>query len=199
MASIPQETVTVEAQDGHEINDTSWDDRNGLFTHYAGTVGTDHNAGYLFTGVPVGQGDTIDAATVTVYVFTTHGAPETLLRGNIGDATAWASERPSQMSATTASQAGPTSTGSQGITATSIVQEIVDDGSWATGQDMKFALFNDYGGAESYYNLYIIDVNTYSHTGDFAKLDIDYTEGGGGDTFAAYYQQHYRSLVSEML
>ena len=87
MASIPQETVTVEAQDGHEINDTSWDDRNGLFTHYAGTVGTDHDAGYLFTTVPVPQGATINSAAVTIYVFTTHGAPETLLRGNIGDAT----------------------------------------------------------------------------------------------------------------
>ena len=63
-------------------------------------------------------------------------------------------------------------TGDHNLTVTSIVQEIVDQGGWASGNAMALLL---YGVAAS---LRITSYNT--STTLCARLAIDYTEGGGG-------------------
>lgn len=191
MASIPQEVVPTTADDGVEINETTWDTEPSSSRVYAGrnSVSTFH-AGFRFTGVPVPQGATVSSATLTLEVLLAAGTPTTTVYGADEDtAPAFsASARPSQFSKTDASATGPTAVvQSHPITITSVVQEIVSRGSWVSGNDMRFGVFHD-GGGSGYNNVEICDITTWGNQ-NFATLDIDYTEGGGGGSVPVIIQQ----------
>lgn len=106
----------------------------------------EYEAGLRFLSVDVPPGATITSATITLDVTSIAGTPETTVYGvDVDDAAAWADpgNLPGNASTTTASASGPTATGSQQVTVTNIVQEIVDRGGWASGNDMAFVALND--------------------------------------------------------
>jgi hypothetical protein len=74
--------------------------------------------------------------------------------------------------------------GGQGLTVTSIVQEIVNQGGWASGNAMALLL---YGVASCAIQITSYDTSTTL----CARLAIDYTEGGGGGGGITMHAMYY--------
>ena len=139
-----------------------------------------HYLGVRFPNVTVPQGATINSATLTVNVPSTiNDTPAGVtwygeLATNAAAFTTTASDitNRARTSATTVWSGSDIGTGDHDLTVTSIVQEIVNQGGWASGNAMALLL---YGVAAS---LRITNYDT--STTLCARLAIDYTEGGGG-------------------
>ena len=145
------------------------------------TGGDQDWAGFRFQNVTVPQGATINSATLT---FTAkNSVNETSFRGrvygdDVDDAPAWgASDSPKDVTTTTASTnwdpAAWVVDTEYGVTVTSIIQEIVNRGGWASGQDLRLVVHPDADSGGW--------VSCYDYNGSSAKatkLDIDYTVGG---------------------
>ncbi len=173
-----QETITANADDGEEYSDSTWSS-TATAARTGSYYGTNSNCGLRFTvgdGSGPASGATINSATLTVDVLAKAGSPNITVRGdNVDNAAAWgSSSRPSQISSTTATVSWtPTVTGSQSITVTSIVQEIVNRAGWAQGNAMRFALMDNATG-----NNYARIIQLENGTSGEADLDITYTAGG---------------------
>ncbi len=160
----------------------------GLTTLRIGTNAAtgDQIVGIIFDLV-VPQGATISDATLTVYPTSTDSstitwtiyADDNLNQGDWG-----ASDRPSQVTATTASVdvVNPSTTANTAfdIDVTSIVQEIVNDGSWTSGNVIRFVCEHDQ--TSGYTGRFVHSANAYASAGLQPELDVNYTVGGGGGT-----------------
>lgn len=127
-------------------------------------------------GIPVGS--TIDAATMTFDVISVTGSPSLKLYGDdVDDAAAWgAGSRPKNITKTTATVTlAPGGTGNYAATVTTIIAEIVARAGWASGNDMRFAAFDQVGVASNYFGFAALEHATRAAT----QLDIDYTAAGG--------------------
>lgn len=144
-------------------------------------------AGLRFRGLALPQGATITSATLTLDLLSAFSGPDADVFGDdVDDASAWSglgSVR--NITKTTASvNITPGSTGSYPIGVTGIVQEIVDRTGWASGNNMRFALFPNSGG---------IGLAALEHaTRSEAQLDIEYEAVGGAGI--APKMMHYRRL-----
>jgi hypothetical protein len=142
------------------------------------------NAGWRFTTIALDQGVTIDNTTILqVQVTTTEsgGVTSTVSADDVDDAAAWANgSRPSQITPTTATVSfAQTSSGLKSLDVTAIVQEIVNRGSWASGNDMRFAALSHTGtGTEVGHSGDLTDSNGAVE----AVLSIDFTAAGGGSS-----------------
>ncbi|GEM_PF-1753555 len=145
--------ISATADDGIEVANTTWVDNNAYvaFGRYdAG--GGELDAGLRFNNVAIAQGSTISSAFLQVYGNTANSLGSATLgriyADDVDDAAAWgSSSRPSQITTTTASiDWDPTVWGDTWMTSpdiASVIQEIVSRGGWASGNDLRLAIWSD--------------------------------------------------------
>lgn len=164
-----------------KITDTADDGFEGSEGISTGVVKAGKSAGatltafFRFLNVTVPQGATIDSATLTLNI-TDDSSPDTTLYGvKVADAAAFADpgNLPSNATRTTASaDPDPAGTGTKVITITSIVQELVDQALWSSGNAMAFVAEGNSGFFASWTAEDYEDAGTAE-----ATLDITYTAG----------------------
>ena len=152
-------------------------------------------AGMRFQNVTVAQGATINSATLTVNITSTSfDTPNGVtwygeLATNAAEFTTTASDitNRSLTTATTVWSGSDIGAGDHNLTVTSIVQEIVNQGGWASGNALALLV---YGVASCNLQLTPYDTSTTL----CGRLAIDYTEGGGGGgiTMHAMYYARVR-------
>lgn len=173
-----QVKITDTADDGYEVVGAFIDPEGGA---YVGFISPNRYIGFLrFLNVTVPQGVTISSATLTLNIVEVVGTPNTTLYGvKVADAAAFASpgNLPSAATKTTASaDPDPAGTGSKVITITDIVQEIVDQALWGSGNAMAFVIDDNAGSGTNYWG-----AEDYEDVGTAeATLDITYTVGTTG-------------------
>lgn len=150
--------IAATTEDGIETNNTTWDDTpvptvTG-FGYYDG-VYYDVEAGLRFNNITIDNAETISDAYLSVYADTANGAGSVtsvfgkIYADDVDDAAAWGtSSRPSQITTTTASVDWDPSTWTNNTWVNSpdistVIQEIVNRGSWASGNDLRIAIWND--------------------------------------------------------
>lgn len=176
MATL-QVKVTDTADDGYEGGE-------GIST---GTVSAGMSAGITkyaflrFLNVTVPQGATIDLATLTLNIVDVSSPDTTLYGVDADNAAAFADpgNLPSAATWTTASaDPDPAGTGTKVVTITTIVQEIVDRGGWASGNAMAFVAAGNSGFFSGW------EAEDYEAAGTAeATLDITYTAGASVKPF----------------
>ena len=159
------------------------------------TVSTATNyLGVRFPNVTVPQGATINSATLTVDVpSTSSDTPNGVtwygeLATDAAAFTTTASDitNRSLTTATTVWSGANIGAGDHDLTVTSIVQEIVNQGGWASGNAMALLMYGTTA---------ILQITSYdTSTTLCARLAIDYTAGGGGGgiTMHAMYYARMR-------
>lgn len=174
---IVTETITASADDGWQSDSTAWSSgTNDLYVENY-TYG-DYTVGFRFTTIAVPQGATINSADLNLDVGTLNTQPtgDTLVADDVDDAPAFtASDTPRGITPTTASVSitGGISVGINTFDVTAIVQEIVNRGGWASGNDMRFTIQHAASTSGSWW------INSTDSAGTDPELEIDYTEGGG--------------------
>ena len=155
---------------------------------------TTHYVGVRFQNVTVPQGATINSATLTVDLPNTFGdSPNGVtwygeLATNAAAFTTTASDITNRAltTATTVWSGSDIGTGDKALTVTSIVQEIVNQGGWASGNAMALLLYGTTA---------IIQITNYdTSTTLCARLAIDYTEGGGGGGGITMHAMYYARM-----
>lgn len=158
---------------------------NGLF---AAVDNTDEWAGFRWQGVTIDQGDTINTAVLSVsFNSTASDEPRVTFYGEDADNAALFTTAGSSISSRTRTTASvnwhSTDLGAVSYSfvaapdLSAIVQEIVDRGGWANGNSLVIVC-NQTPPSDSARDF---TVQTYDQTSAYAaKLDIDYTAGGGG-------------------
>jgi hypothetical protein len=158
----------------------------GTVTVDGGAVNANSAAGYIglrFQNVTIPAGSTINTASMDVYL--TSGSfddPDVTIYGeDVDDAATFAatSNNISGRTLTTATtpwDAGAVGTGWKTTPDfASVIQEIVDRAGWNSGQDMVTIFKGDDAGT-------LLRIAAYDGgTGNYATLNIDYTEPSGGD------------------
>ena len=150
--------------------------------------------GVRFPNVTVPQGATINSATLTVDVPSTSlDSPNGVtwygeLATNAAAFTTTASDitNRARTSATLVWSGSNIGTGDHNLTVTSIAQEIVNQGGWASGNAMALLLY----GVTA--NLQITSYDT--STTLCARLAIDYTAGGGGGGGITMHAMYYARM-----
>lgn len=175
--------ITADSNDGYErdppVTANSWVDSPQYLGQGYGSY--KFHPAWRFLSVAVPQGATIDSATLTLNVTgkNTAYAGGTIYGNDIDSSDAWNTTLPSAVSKTAASTTltRAVSTGLKTYDVTAEVQEIVNRGGWASGNNLSlFALTYE----STYRVTYIED---YSAAGtDEPTLSITYTGGGGGPT-----------------
>lgn len=175
--------TTVGANDGHEKAGTTWYANNTTMPlgRYGG-IGT-FSPGMMWTGVAVPQGSTITSATLSVYVnsvFNAGGAGKLYGRLATNPGAFDSTDRPSTVSKTTANTvtARETSTGSKSYDATAIVQEIVNQGGFASGNNVAISFLTTETVGNNYHQL-----RAYEHAGGAGtapSISVTYTAAAGG-------------------
>ena len=158
-------------------------------------VSATHYLGGRFQNVTVPQGATINSATLTVNVPSTiNDTPAGVtwygeLATNAAAFTTTASDITNRAltTATTVWSGTDIGTGDHDLTVTSIVQEIVNQGGWASGNAMALLL---YGVASCSIQITSYDTSTTL----CARLAIDYTEGGGGGGGITMHAMYYARM-----
>jgi len=194
------ENIVANADDGTERGGTSWyADGDYDNFNYGGWISSAHSPGLRFQGIAVGQGDTIDADTRIKIIIDggVTGGDMDVYGDDVDDAVAWsASSRPSQVTKTTATTLWqPGTSGTSYIDVQAIVQEIVNRGSWASGNDMRFALLGrNIGYAVTTWKDY-----AHSTFSNDAQLEINYTAAGGGGLGIPIAMYHYSHNMGSKL
>lgn len=168
--------LTANADDGQRI-------ATSLFRttkmSYVGVTSKSFSAGMRFQSVGVPSGATITSAFIKPQVKTvTSGIGAMKVVGNkVASAAAWnnSTESPLNMTKTTAKANWTPTVGLNSVAITAVVAEIVAQGGWASGNNMKFA-FRSFAVSSKF--AFIYDHNTTP--GKAAQLVINYTTGGGG-------------------
>ena len=156
---------------------------------------TTHYVGVRFQNVTVPQGATINSATLTVDLPTTFAdSPNGVtwygeLATNAAAFTTTASDITNRAltTATTVWSGVDIGTGDEALTVTSIVQEIVSQGGWASGNAMAMLLY-----PASSMSIQITSYDT--STTLCARLAIDYTAGGGGGGGITMHAMYYARM-----
>lgn len=161
-----------------------------LTPHAALSSNARWNAGFRFQSVDIANGDTIDDVDLEVYNLYTNGNLYVNVYANdVDDAVDFSTDADVTTrvdSASTAASAAWThaaaaagafiSSSTDGVDLTAVIQEVIDRGGWATGQDVVMLLQGreDVGTQN-------IWVRAYEGSSALAaKITIDYTIGGGG-------------------
>lgn len=170
--ALTTENITETADDGYTKTAVgSWNVGGGPFMGVTG-AGI-FNAGLRFQTLGIPKLAIIDDANIVVTKAAINGTPQLkIYADDVDDAPAWSnSSRPaSGFTKTTAEKAwSPTVTGAESIPITSIVQEIINRGSWASGNDIRFGIFDQVGGTVSNY------ASISGYPTNAAQLVINYT------------------------
>lgn len=165
-------TIVASADDAQEAA--------GTVTIDGGALNANNATGYIglrFQNVTIPAGATINTATMDVYLVSgSFDDPDVTIYGHDTDdagAFTTSSNDISGRTATTATASWDASGLGTGVKTTpdfaSVIQEIVDRGGWASGQDIVIILKGDDAGT-------LLRIRAYdSGSGDYATIDIDYT------------------------
>lgn len=185
------DTTAGDADDGEE-NQTAgtWNSKittaypqGQYFTVGNKIAGNDYNGGVRFENITIPNSATISSATLRLGYESNVSTQNITVYGDAVDsAAAWSNtSRPSSgftnttaSASTTSPTAGPTFD----ITITSIVQELVNRAGWASGNNMRFAIFHD---AAASYGARILFEDVDVGTGDTLQrpeLIVTYSAGG---------------------
>ena len=177
------EQVGAGADDAKEADDnTSFADTGTILFYDSNTdAAVRSNTGHRFQTVAVGQADTIDVANIQVKVsFTSTDDPNLdILAEDVDDSADFSTTADVTGRARTAASVAWVATGVGTGFKTSpdfkaVVQEVVDRGSWASGNDMMILMD---GKADT--NLLFRSFSYENATADAAKLHIEFTAAGG--------------------
>lgn len=172
------ENIVADNDDGSELGGGAWSANTVVFD-LRGFGTRPYNPGWRFQTIPVPQGVTIDAATITVKQIADWSTPAGRLYGDdVDNAASWSNGNlPSGITKTLAfvqwTAPGGGSIGTRTFGVTNIVQEIVSRPGWASNNNMRFGLLVT---SASYSMITFAD---YPVAG-CATLDITYTGLGGG-------------------
>jgi len=178
---IPEEQVGASSDDaGVVTSSNNWviTDTYVMLNRAAGT----NHYGARFTTVPIPSGATIDSAAMSACVYgTNHDSPNFTMYGNdVADAATFAtsSDTPDGRAKTTATMVDARTDIGAGFQSlpdmTDIVQEIIDNGGWASGNALAFITYNGSSPPGSCIVKTYDDASTYA-----AKFNCSYTAGGG--------------------
>ena len=171
---ISEQIIAIE-DDGYEY-DSTWYNADSGPAIGEGVSYNLYHAGWRFQTVAVPlSGDTIDLANFKIYqLANTDPAIATLFGDDVDDSAAWATaSRPTLRAKTTASTYVPESYGAAHDTihvVTAIIQEIVDRGGWATGNDISLFMIGDINNTGDKTGFY-----QYAENGKHGRLEIDYS------------------------
>jgi len=183
--------ISANVNDGNEIALTTWyvNGYSGSSLYFGHLYPEACDIGLRFLSVTIPAGATINSSVIQLYqnYDNNAGSPTGTIRGALGNAAEWSSSvRPSTISNTTASISFAPATGS-GVWKVSsslntVIQEIVN-GSWSSGNAMGIVVLagSAANGTLRTFSDYILA------DGNYAKLDITYTAGGG----AGWLQRNY--------
>ena len=134
--------------------------------------------GFRFQTVNIPQASPIDSADFSIEIVNVTGTPDLRMYGNdVDDAATWSDpgNLPSAITKTTAFAEVDnfTTTGVKTVDVTTIVQEIVNRGSWTANNDLALVLFDNQASGGNF-----VSLADLSHaTAQEAQLDIVYTSG----------------------
>ena len=156
------------------------------YANYA-TIDETHLFAARWTSVTVAQGVTINSASVALRASANeagHTGNSTWKGHDVDNAPQWAAasaNSPATMAATTASiSVGAFTIGTNTLTVTAIVQEIIDRAGWASGNALRIGQTTAHSQTGS-----PATAQDFRDAGtDDAKLTIDYTAAGGDTLFA---------------
>ncbi len=151
---ISEESITANSDDALQGYPTQAGMLLSGFSNreYLGNYVRNYHSGWRFQTVPIGQGDTVNSATLEPYQITTGGGTATadLYGEDVDDAGTFTTTGSdiTNRTRTTASTAltnadWPGSDTRASWTVTTIVQEIVDRTGWANNNDMAFVAISD--------------------------------------------------------
>lgn len=167
------EEIVADGDDGRETNGSSWDST----AVWIGYGGYNSNPAFRFQTITVDQADTIDLGVLKVNQTFNQGSGGvgTIWFADEDDAAAWSSSvRPSTKTKTTASVAWTAAgTGQRSFTVTSLLQEVVNRGGFASGNAVSVF------GIESSIYGNLNRISDYPSSGNHGRLEIDYTGVGG--------------------
>ena len=170
--------ISLGTDDGFETDDTSINlTSDGAFIGYNAGV---RDAALRWQSVNIPQGASITSAKLSLYMTSDAGTLSANIRGIDEDNTiTWATDnRPSQRTKTSATITANEANWSNwavdswiDIDITSVIQEIIDRGSWSANNDLAVVIEDTAGTGSNY-----IIARTYEYTGNAhgAKLDIVY-------------------------
>jgi hypothetical protein len=173
------ETIATGTDDGFSNNST-WYSTN-VYTYLSNHLVYD--PAWRFQTVAIPQAATIDSATLTINITTAGNATGTIYGHNVDDAPSWAHASGNTVdamakTAATAS-ADVTPTGLKVYTVTTIIQEIVNRGSWASNNNLRLGIQATAGTTTG-------SIESLENVGTTpAVLDVNYTAAGGGPTVQA--------------
>ena len=170
-------------------NDNGWQDAGAwapTFVFIGANPSNAVHAGWRWQAVAVPNGATITSATLQIRargsVTGTITNVHAKVRAHKGDAPAFAEgsfEPDVNFTATTAGVDYDPSAWVDGdyynITITSVIQEVVNDGSWASGNDLAVVAFDDGSTLNNFVRLYAFDDGDVTAN----RITIDYTTGAG--------------------
>lgn len=160
--------------------------------------------GLRFVNVTIPSGATINTASVSVVIaVTSQDEPNHPIYGNdVDDAAAFSAIAGSVSGRTQTTATVTWSSTDLGATGTSrhdspdlstIVQEIIDRGGWASGNAMAFMIQGS-SDASRDFNFFFYDNGSL-----IPEFDADYTAGGGGGLDIAIAAYHYNHHLGSML
>ena len=171
------------AQDGTEQGEATWADSNYTTFERVGRTVTDiYNAGFRWTGVTVPQGATVSLADFDFEAQDIAAGFDILWHGVDEDDAAVFSgaNRPSQVTPTTANTnttSGITANQQNTIDVTTSVQEVINRGSFSSGNALALIGLNN-AGAAGVDDFIKIDNGNFTGATVAATLEITYTAGG---------------------
>lgn len=189
MATFGPSQIASNGDDGQENNDTTWvsagQDSDGARVGRVSNV--PYDMGLRFPNVTVPKDSTITSATIEIFMKFAAGDINVRLQGiKESNVSAWSSSnRPSQQTQTTAANNQSLTTASDFsdesylslADASTIVDEIVSQAGWASGNAMGFVLKDNGSGTNNRWQFQVHD----RQASNAAKLTIVYTEPAGSD------------------
>lgn len=178
------ESVGADNDDGTDsVSANTWDasidDYYGSRAYWLASSTSRLQPGWRFQTVAIPAGATIDLANLIIEVnkVQSTGVTATIFGYDVDSSAAWSNTiRPEVMAATTASASqAMTTTGVKTVNVTTIIAEIAARAGWASGGNISLAVIGGSGDESAW----VDDIGCTRNTA--AVLEIDYTEGGGGD------------------
>ncbi len=153
---------------------------------------SDHKYGVLrFTNVTVPSGATINSADLRFYITSSSGSTDSVnsvitvyadVSANRQAAFSDSSHPPSSNwtnSTASTQENGLTTTGYHTVDVSSIIEELIALGGWASGDDIRFSLDPQANGSDTYWGVNVSDYDADT-SAELADLTIDYTEAASG-------------------
>lgn len=182
-------TINIKITDG--ADDGQYEYNFGPTCNMTGTsvrVGTvafhvaRYHGGFRFQNVAIPKDSVITAATITVYITSISGTPNfTITAEKVANADAWsatcvAGDRPGSMGTLTTASTSPSVSGAgqKAFDIKTIIQELVDQTSWAENNNLRLQFFNNDTSSDSV-NILIEAEELSVPTFGAAELDVTFT------------------------